>query len=72
MIDEIGARIGRSTCGGSAPADQRQLFGDDLARHEDVGAPVELDPDHRDADGGGRADAPDAGCAVDRGLDRET
>ena len=31
-------------------ADERQLLGDDLARAEDVGAPVEFHPDDGDAD----------------------
>ena len=52
-------------------ADQRQLLGDDLARAEDVGAPVEFHPDDGDAQRRRRADAPHARRAVDRRLDRE-
>ena len=50
MIDEIGASTGRSTCGGSVPPTSASFSDDELPRHEDVGAPVELDPDDGDAD----------------------
>ena len=61
MIEEIGASTGRSTCGGSVPDDERELFGDELAGDVDVGAPVELDPDDADADRRRGADAAHAG-----------
>ena len=52
-------------------ADERELLGDDLPREEDVGAPVEFDPDDRDAQRRRRADAAHARRAVDGALDRE-
>ena len=47
------------------------LLADNLAGGVDVGAPTELHPDDGEADGGGGADAADAGGAVDGGLDGE-
>ena len=51
--------------------DPRELLDHRLARAVDVGAPVEVDPDHRDADRGGRAHPPDLGRAVEGRLDGE-
>ena len=51
--------------------DGLESLGDDLARPVDVLAPLELDPDDGDARPRHRADPPDAGCAVQSGLDRE-
>ena len=48
-----------------------QALGDDLAREIDVLAPLELDPDDRDPRPRDGADAPHAGGAVERRLDRE-
>ncbi len=48
-----------------------QLLRDDLARLVDVGAPLELDPDDRDADPARGPNPADAGRAVQRRLDGE-
>ena len=69
MIDEIGAMTGL-TSRGQPLADELELLGDDLAVPVDVGAPVELDPDDRQADARGRADALHAGGPVQARLDR--
>ena len=53
------------------PRDLRELLDHRLAGPVDIGAPVEIDPDHRDADGGGRAHPPHLGRAVERRLDGE-
>ena len=59
------------TPSGSRSCDGRQPLGDELAGAVDVGAPVELDVDDRQADRAAAADAADAGQAVQRRLDRE-
>ena len=69
MIEDTGASTGRSTWGGSVPANQRELLRYELPGHEDVGAPVELDPDDSDADSRCRANASHTRRAVDRAFD---
>ena len=49
MIDEIGASCGVTPCR-QPVGGQRQPFGHDLPVDVDVGAPVELDVDHRQPD----------------------
>ena len=50
---------------------QRQPLGDDLPVVVDVGAPAELDVDHRQADAGRRPHGLDAGRAVEHRLERK-
>jgi len=64
-----GSEHGWIDLGRQVAGHQRQLLGHELPRGIDVGAPVELHPDHRDADRGGRSHATDARGAVDRALD---
>ena len=56
---------------GERPADQRQFFSNHLPSHEDVGAPIELHPDDRDADCRRRPHTPDPRRAIDGRLDRK-
>ena len=67
-------RADRSECrplDAAREGDRLQALGHDLAGEVDVLAPLELDPDHRDARAGDRADASHAGGAVEGRLDRE-
>ena len=67
-------RADRAECRPLDPArevDRLQPLGHDLAREVDVLPPLELDPHDGDAGTGHRADAPDAGSAVEGRLDRE-
>jgi len=57
--------------GREGSADERQLFGDDLSREEDVRPPVEFHPHDGDAECGGGSDAPDIRGAIDRAFKRE-
>ena len=61
----------RQDVGRQLIAHQGEPFGDQLAVAVDVGAPVELDIDDRQADAGDRAHARDARHAVHLRLDRE-
>ena len=70
MIEVIGPICGRDA-GGKLLAHQREPLGDQLAVAVDVGAPVELDIDDRQADARDRAHARYAGHAVHLRLDRE-
>ena len=69
MIELIGPSSGADV---RRQLDALQPLGDHLTRAVDVGAPVELHPDHRDAVGGDAAQPADAGGAVDGRLDRES
>jgi hypothetical protein len=71
MIDDTGARNGRWTPRGQRARDERQPFRHDLPRALDVLPPLELDPDHGDADRRRRTDAPHARRPVQRRFDRE-
>ena len=57
--------------GGELIADQCEPFGDLLAVAIDVGAPLELDIDHGQADAGHRAHATHSGHAVHLRFDQE-
>ena len=65
------AQHGSAHTGRHLLANGRELLAHDLARQVDVGAPVKLYPDDREAVGRLRAHAAHAGAAVDRRLDRE-
>ena len=71
MMPVIGV-ISVWTPSGSRSSHRREPLADELPGAVDVGAPVELDVDDRQADRAAAADAAHAGQAVDGGLDAGT
>ena len=49
MIEDTGAKTGRSVSGGKLAPASCKFFVDDLTGLIDIGSPLKLDPDHRDS-----------------------